>query len=110
MTSFTPIFTFGYTRFVHRNLSSVQIFGEALQAVGFANMGGSATIQNNIDLVAAATRAVAVDWRYKANPTADAPGTVSEDTDHTELKYNWRTLVRGQAPPGRRTGRRCTQG
>ena len=100
MTSFTPIYAFGYTRFVHRNLSSVQTFGEALQAVGFANMGGSASIQNNIDLVGAATRAVAVDWLYKANPTAADPGTVLEDTDQTELKYNWRTLVRGEAPPG----------
>ena len=100
MTSFTPIYAFGYTRFVHRNLSSVQTFGEALQAVGFANMGGSASIQNNVDLVGAATRAVVVDWLYKANPTTADPGTVLEDTDQTELKYNWRAPVRGQAPPG----------
>ena len=100
MTSFTPVYMFGYTRFVHRNLSSVQTFGGALQSVGFANMGGSATIQNNMDLATAATRAVVVDWLYKAAPTADAPGTVLEDTEQTELKYNWRTLVRGQAPPG----------
>ena len=97
MTSFTPVYMFGFTRFVHRNLSSVQTFGEALQSVGFANMGGSATIQNNMDLATAATRAVVVDWLYKAAPTADAPG---KDTEQTELKYNWRTLVRGQAPPG----------
>ena len=99
MASFTPIYAFGQTRFVHRNLSSVQTFGGALQSVGFANMGGSATIQNNIDLISIASRAIVVDWRYKANATAADAGTILDDTDQTELKYNWRTPVRGQAPP-----------
>jgi hypothetical protein len=40
MTSFTPIYAFGYTRFVRRNLSSVQTFGGALQAVGFETSAG----------------------------------------------------------------------
>jgi len=96
MTSFTPIYSFGLTRFVHRNLSSVQTFGEALQSVGFANRGGSSTIQDNRGLTTAATRAIVVDWRYKANPTSLDVGTLLEDTDQTELKYNWRTTVVGQ--------------
>jgi hypothetical protein len=98
-TSFTPIYDFGQTRFVRRNLPSVQTCGGALQSVGCANVGGSAAIQSNLGLTAAATQAIVVDWRYKANATAADAGTILDDTDQTELKYNWRTPVRGQAPP-----------
>lgn len=97
MTSYVGSYVYGITRFTHRNLSSVQTLGEALQSVGFA-MGGSA-IQNNVDMEQAGVHAVVVDYRYKANSTAADPGTLLDDTDDTELRYSWRgTLRRGTAP------------
>ena len=96
MTSYVGSYAFGFTRFTHRNLSSVQTLGEALQSVGFA-MGGTA-LQNNFDLETAGVHATVVDYRYKANWSAIEPGSLLDDTSDTQLEYSWREpLTRGRA-------------
>ena len=90
MSSYVGQYTYGFTRFVHRNLSAVTTLGEALQSVGFA-MGGAA-LQTNDDLDQSAVHATVVDYRY--------PATTLDDSAQTEIRYNWREpLTRGSAPP-----------
>ena len=96
-TSFVPFYTNGLTRFVHRSLSSVMTLGQALSSVGFAALGGQ-QLQNNVDLRGSQTSMVLWDYRWTASPTASSPGTLVDDTEQTEIRYNWRTLTRGQAP------------
>ena len=96
MTSFSPWYANGVTRFTHRNLSSIMTLGDALSSVGFAALAGN-QLQTNLDLAAAQCHCLVWDYRYRSQPTTGTPGTLLDDTSQN-ITYSWNSPSYGSAP------------
>jgi len=97
MTSFSPWYGNGVTRFTHRNLSAVLTLGDALSSVGFAALAGNQLL-TNLDLATAQTHIVVWDYRYRSQPTSAQPGTLLDDNVQS-ITYSWSNPTYGSPPP-----------
>ena len=82
LSTFMPLYVGGSTRFAHRSMSVVQRLADAIQDVGFCvqdPLTDNYTLQNPVR--GKAPHIVIVDINFKANPTAQAPGSLLDDGD-----------------------------